>query len=116
MDHYVELPFDLSKALFICTANDLSTMSEPLLDRMEIIELNSYTENEKLHIAKDHLVPKQLKKNGITTDNLEITDDAISSIINEYTMEAGVRNLERKIATICRKAVRKLYNDGLFKR
>lgn len=111
VDHYVELPFDLSKALFICTANDLSTMSEPLLDRMEIIELNSYTENEKLHIAKDHLVPKQLKKNGITTDNLEITDDAISSIINEYTMEAGVRNLERKIATICRKAVRKLYND-----
>ena len=115
VDHYVELPFDLSKALFICTANDLSTMSEPLLDRMEIIELNSYTENEKLHIAKDHLVPKQLKKNGITTDNLEITDDAISSIINEYTMEAGVRNLERKIATICRKAVRKLYNDGLLR-
>lgn len=115
VDHYVELPFDLSKALFICTANDLSTMSEPLLDRMEIIELNSYTENEKLHIAKDHLVPKQLKKNGITTDNLEITDDAISSIINEYTMEAGVRNLERKIATICRKAVRKLYNDGFFR-
>lgn len=115
VDHYVELPFDLSKALFICTANDLSTMSEPLLDRMEIIELNSYTENEKLHIAKDHLVPKQLKKNGITTDNLEITDDAISSIINEYTMEAGVRNLERKIATICRKSVRKLYNDGLLR-
>lgn len=115
VDHYVELPFDLSKALFICTVNDLSTMSEPLLDRMEIIELNSYTENEKLHIAKDHLVPKQLKKNGITTDNLEITDDAISSIINEYTMEAGVRNLERKIATICRKAVRKLYNDGLLR-
>ena len=115
VDHYVELPFDLSKALFICTANDLSTMSEPLLDRMEIIELNSYTENEKLHIAKDHLVPKQLKKNGITTDNLEITDDAISSIINEYTMEAGVRNLERKIATICRKAVRKLYNDGFLR-
>ena len=115
VDHYVELPFDLSKALFICTANDISTMSEPLLDRMEIIELNSYTENEKLHIAKDHLVPKQLKKNGITTDNLEITDDAISSIINEYTMEAGVRNLERKIATICRKAVRKLYNDGFLR-
>lgn len=115
VDHYVELPFDLSKALFICTANDLSTMSEPLLDRMEIIELNSYTENEKLHIAKDHLVPKQLKKNGITTDNLEITDDAISSIINEYTMEAGVRNLERKIATTCRKAVRKLYNDGFLR-
>lgn len=115
VDHYVELPFDLSKALFICTANDLSTMSEPLLDRMEIIELNSYTENEKLHIAKDHLVPKQLKKNGITTDNLEITDDAISSIINEYTMEAGVRYLERKIATICRKAVRKLYNDGFLR-
>lgn len=115
VDHYVELPFDLSKALFICTANDLSTMSEPLLDRMEIIELNSYTENEKLHIAKDHLGPKQLKKNGITTDNLEITDDAISSIINEYTMEAGVRNLERKIATICRKAVRKLYNDGFLR-
>lgn len=115
VDHYVELPFDLSKALFICTANDLSTMNEPLFDRMEIIELNSYTENEKLHIAKDHLVPKQLKKNGITTDNLEITDDAISSIINEYTMEAGVRNLERKIATICRKAVRKLYNDGFLR-
>lgn len=115
VDHYVELPFDLSKALFICTANDLSTMSEPLLDRMEIIELNSYTENEKLHIAKDHLIPKQLKKNGITGDNLAITDDAISSIINEYTMEAGVRSLERNIATICRKAVRKLYNEGVLK-
>lgn len=115
VDHYVELPFDLSKALFICTANDLSTMSEPLLDRMEIIELNSYTENEKLHIAKDHLIPKQLQKNGITGDNLVITDDAISSIINEYTMEAGVRSLERNIATICRKAVRKLYNEGVLK-
>lgn len=115
VDHYVELPFDLSKALFICTANDLSTMSEPLLDRMEIIELNSYTENEKLHIAKDHLIPKQLKKNGITGDNLVITDDAISSIINEYTMEAGVRSLERNIATICRKAVRKLYDEGVLK-
>lgn len=115
VDHYVELPFDLSKALFICTANDLSTMSEPLLDRMEIIELNSYTENEKLHIANDHLIPKQLQKNGITDENLVITDDAISSIINEYTMEAGVRSLERNIATICRKAVRKLYNEGVLK-
>lgn len=115
VDHYVELPFDLSKALFICTANDLSTMSEPLLDRMEIIELNSYTENEKLHIAKDHLIPKQLQKNGITDENLVITDDAISSIINEYTMEAGVRSLERNIATICRKAVRKLYDEGVLK-
>ncbi len=112
VDHYVELPVDLSEVLFISTANDVSQISRPLLDRMEIIELNSYTENEKMHIAKEHLIPKQLKKNGLKKKNLAITDKALSLIIDEYTAEAGVRTLERKIAQICRKAVRKLYKKG----
>ena len=111
-DHYVEMPVDLSEVLFITTANDLSQISQPLLDRMEIIELNSYTENEKMHIAKEHLIPKQLKKNGLKPKQLKISDSCISTIISQYTAEAGVRTLERKIAAICRKAVTKLYRDG----
>ncbi len=111
-DHYVEMPVDLSEVLFITTANDLSQISQPLLDRMEIIELNSYTENEKMHIAREHLIPKQLKKNGLKSKQLKISDSCISTIISQYTAEAGVRTLERKIAAICRKAVTKLYRDG----
>lgn len=111
-DHYVELPVDLSEVLFISTANDLSKVSQPLLDRMEIIELSSYTENEKMHIAKEHLIPKQIEKNGLLPKHLKITDKALSMIISQYTMEAGVRNLERKIAAVCRKTVRMLYENG----
>lgn len=114
-DHYVEMPMDLSEVLFITTANDLSQISQPLLDRMEIIELNSYTENEKIHIAKEHLIPKQIIKNGLTSKQLKISDTAISAIISQYTAEAGVRTLERKIAAICRKAVTKLYDSGELK-
>ena len=92
-DHYVEMPMDLSEVLFITTANDLSQISQPLLDRMEIIELNSYTENEKIHIAKEHLIPKQIIKNGLTSKQLKISDTAISAMISQYTAEAGVRTL-----------------------
>lgn len=103
-DHYLEVGLDLSKVMFVATANDVSTIPKPLLDRMEIIEINSYTTVEKFHIAKKYLVPKQLKKNGIQKSNLSFTDEAIKNIILRYTKEAGVRNLERKIAAVCRKA------------
>ena len=103
-DHYLEVGLDLSKVMFVATANDVSTIPKPLLDRMEIIEINSYTTVEKYHIAKKYLVPKQLKKNGIQKSNLSFTDEAIKNIILRYTKEAGVRNLERKIAAVCRKA------------
>lgn len=105
-DHYMELPFDLSKAFFICTANGTDTISRPLLDRMEVIELPGYTENEKFHIAKEHLWAKQLKQNGITRSQLTITDKALRTMILRYTREAGVRGLERKIASVCRKAAK----------
>lgn len=105
-DHYVELPIDLSEVLFIATANSLQTIPRPLLDRMEIIEVSSYTENEKLHIAKEHLLPKQLKKNGMDKRKLTISHKALESIIRGYTKEAGVRNLERKLGQVCRKAAR----------
>ncbi len=105
-DHYLELPFDLSKAFFICTANGTDTISRPLLDRMEVIELPGYTENEKFHIAKEHLWAKQLKQNGITRSQLTITDKALRIMILRYTREAGVRGLERKIASVCRKAAK----------
>ena len=107
-DHFVELPYDLSDCLFIATANDLSSIPRPLMDRMEIIELSIYTKREKLAIAKDHLLPKQLKRHGLTQRTLKITDDALIEIIDYYTREAGVRNLERHIASLCRKAGRKL--------
>ena len=106
MDHYLEVPIDLSEVLFVATANDLSTIPRPLLDRMEVIEVSSYTENEKFHIAKRYLVEKQLKKNGLTKEQFIITDKAIRKVISSYTREAGVRNLERKIGQICRKAAR----------
>ncbi len=108
VDHYVEIPIDLSEVLFIATANSLQTIPRPLLDRMEIIEVNSYTLNDKLHIAKDHLVPKQLKKNGLTAKQLSFTEKALEGVILGYTKEAGVRNLERKIGAVCRKVAREL--------
>ena len=107
-DHYIEVPFDLSKAVFLTTANDVSRIPAPLLDRMEIIELPSYTAEEKYHITKEHLIPKQLKEHGLKSSQLKIADDAINDIIRFYTKEAGVRNLERKIASICRKSAKKI--------
>ena len=107
-DHYIELPLDLSQVLFIATANSVQDMPRPLLDRMEIIEVTSYTENEKLHIAKEHLIEKQRKKHGLTKKQLSFSDKALEKLIHSYTREAGVRSLERKIGEICRKAVREL--------
>ena len=110
-DHYLELPFDLSKAFFICTANGTDTISRPLLDRMEVIELPGYTENEKYHIAKEHLWTKQLAQNGITKQQLTITDKALRTVILRYTREAGVRGLERQIASLCRKAAKMIVQE-----
>ena len=111
-DHYVELPLDLSQVLFIATANTTSTIPRPLLDRMEVIEVSGYTENEKYHIAKEHLLKKQLLANGMEKGRLKIADKALKDIIRYYTREAGVRELERKIGTVCRKAAREyLEND-----
>ena len=107
-DHYVELPVDLSEVLFLATANDIQNIPRPLLDRMEVIEVSSYTENEKMHIAKEHLIPKQKKAHGIKDGQLSISDGALASIISKYTKEAGVRSLERKIGEICRKAARQI--------
>lgn len=105
-DHYVEIPVDLSQVLFIATANSVQTIPRPLLDRMEVIEVGSYTANEKFHIAKEHLIKKQFEKNGLTKNDLSINDSAIKGIIESYTKEAGVRELERQIAKICRKAAK----------
>lgn len=110
-DHFVEIPFDLSECLFICTANSLSTVPRPLIDRMEIIELTSYTRREKLSIAKNHLIPKQAKRHGLNGRSLRITDEAVYEIIDYYTRESGVRNLEREIAAICRKAAMRLVEN-----
>lgn len=111
-DHYVELPLDLSEVLFIATANSLQTIPKPLLDRMEIIEVSSYTENEKAHIAREHLIAKQMEKNGLKERQLSISDRALERLIRGYTREAGVRNLERKIGEICRKAAREIYQKN----
>ncbi|MCQ2537389.1 MAG: endopeptidase La [Lachnospiraceae bacterium] len=110
-DHYVEIPVDLSEVFFICTANSTKTIPRPLLDRMEVIEVNSYTDNEKIHIAKDFLYPKQLEKNGLKKTNLKISDGAIRLLIAGYTREAGVRSLERRFGELCRKAGRKLLEE-----
>lgn len=111
-DHYIEMPVDLSEVLFIATANEVSGIPKPLLDRMELIEVSSYTENEKFHIAKEHLVEKQKRKNGIKKEQLTITDSALKDIIRLYTREAGVRSLERTIGKLCRKAAREIFKDS----
>lgn len=110
-DHYMEIPVDLSQVLFIATANDVQTIPRPLLDRMELIEITSYTENEKFHIGREHLIPKQMKNNGIGESQLTITDDALAEIISGYTKEAGVRSLERQIGRICRRTARRLLEE-----
>ena len=115
-DHYLEIPVDLSNVMFITTANTLDTIPRPLLDRMEVIELGSYTDEEKLMIAKDHLVPKQLEKHGLKKSQLRLSDDAIREIIRCYTRESGVRSLERLLAQICRKADKMLLDDGELQR
>ena len=111
-DHFIELPFDLSECVFIATANTLDTIPKPLLDRMEVIELQIYTRTEKLAIAKNHLIPKQLKRHGLTKKQLRFDDSAIFELTDFYTHEAGVRNLEREIATLCRKAAKAIV-EGL---
>ena len=111
-DHYIEMPVDLSEVLFIATANEVSGIPKPLLVRMELIEVSSYTENEKFHIAKEHLVEKQKSKNGIKKEQLTITDGALKDIIRLYTREAGVRSLERTIGKLCRKAAREIFKDS----
>ena len=114
-DHFVELPFDLSDCIFIATANTLDTVPRPLIDRMEIIELHTYTKSQKTAIAKNHLIPKQLKRHGLSKRTLKITDAALSDVIDCYTHESGVRNLERELASICRKAAKHIVEDGVTK-
>ena len=115
-DHYLEIPFDLSNVMFITTANTLDTIPRPLLDRIEIIELNSYTDEEKLMIAKNHLIPKQISKHGLKKSQLRVTDNGIREIIQCYTRESGVRNLERAFAEICRKTAMQILADENCKR
>ena len=110
-DHYIELPMDLSEVLFIATANDAHNIPRPLYDRMEIIEVTSYTENEKFHIAKEHLLPKQLEKNGLKAGQLKISDKGLNALIHCYTREAGVRSLERRLGELCRKAARQILEN-----
>ncbi|MBO8158798.1 endopeptidase La [Thermosyntropha sp.] len=110
-DHYLEIPFDLSKVMFITTANSIHNIPRPLLDRMEIIELGGYTEEDKVHIAMDYLIPKQIKEHGLKDINISFTEGAVRKIIREYTREAGVRNLERQIAAVCRKVARQVVED-----
>ena len=112
-DHYLEVPFDLSKVMFITTANSLNTIPGPLLDRMEVIEVTGYTEEEKLQIAKKYLIPKKTKEHGLEKSQFKMTDKAIRDLINYYTRESGVRNLEREIANLVRKVARKVVTDGI---
>src|SRR5207247_6573547 len=111
-DHYLDLPFDLSKVLFICTANQLETIPPPLLDRMDVIQLSGYTEEEKLGIARKYLVPKQLKAHGLKRKQLTFTEKGLRVIIREYTREAGVRQLDRPVAAVWRKAARPIREGG----
>ena len=111
-DHYVELPVDLSEVMFLCTANDMQTIPRPLRDRMEIIEVGSYTENEKMHIAVEHLLPKQMKQHGFTENQFSVSRKAMEKMIHQYTREAGVRGLERRLAALCRKADREILEKG----
>ena len=111
-DHYLEIPFDLSKVMFITTANTTDTIPRPLLDRMEVIRITGYTEDEKVNIAQKFLIPKKIKEHGLADENLEFSENSLRDIINYYTRESGVRNLEREIANICRKVVRKIVTDG----
>ena len=110
-DHYLEVPFDLSKVMFITTANSLGTIPRPLLDRMEVIEVSGYTEEEKLNIAQRYLLPKQIKEHAMKAENIQVSEQTIRDVINYYTRESGVRNLERQMATLCRKAARKMVED-----
>lgn len=110
-DHYIELPMDLSEVMFIATANDAHNIPRPLYDRMEIIEVTSYTENEKFHIAKEHLLPKQLEKNGLKSSQLKLTDKGLKELIHSYTREAGVRSLERRLGELCRKSARMILEE-----
>jgi ATP-dependent Lon protease len=114
-DHYLEIPLDLSHVLFIATANQLGTIHPALLDRMEIIQLSGYTEEEKLHIAKMYLIPRQREEHGLTPDRIEIQDDAVRTVISQYTREAGVRSLERQIGTIARKVAARVATDGSYR-
>jgi len=111
MDHYLEIPYDLSDVFFIATANDLSTIPAPLRDRMEIIHVSSYTEEEKFHITKNHLIEKQMKENGLKSEEISFTDDAIKTLINGYTRESGVRTLQRQVGSVCRSVVEKIIID-----
>ncbi|MEW9122135.1 MAG: endopeptidase La [Thermotaleaceae bacterium] len=112
-DHYLEVPFDLSKVMFITTANSLGTIPRPLLDRMEVIEISGYTEEEKLKIAQRYLAPKQIKEHGLQSENLQISEQGLRDVINYYTRESGVRNLERQIATLCRKTAKRVVEDKI---